>query len=90
METFEIICAELYPHIFKNEKRFRNAVLLHKHVVVTFCYLSDEENMMKTPNAFRIGKSTVLTIAKRVAKAIAIWLQSTCICLAQSEMFKKW
>ena len=34
-ETFQVLCVELYPYIFKNDTRFRNAVPVDKKVAVT-------------------------------------------------------
>ena len=61
-ETFEILCAELYCYIFKNDARFQNAVPVDKQVAVTLYYLSDEGCIRKAANAFGIGKITASTI----------------------------
>ena len=39
-ETFQVLCAELYPYIFKNDARFRNAVPVGKQVagLCTICF----------------------------------------------------
>ena len=73
-ETFQVLCAELYPYIFKNDARFRNAVPVDKQVAATLYYLSDKGRMRKVANAFGIGKSTVLIIIRRVTKEISFHL----------------
>ena len=84
-ETFQILCAELHPYIFKNDTRFRNAVPVDKKIVVTFYYLSEEGRMRKVANTFGIGKSTVSVIIRRVTKAISVHLAPKYIQIPSTE-----
>ena len=81
----EVLCAELHRCIFKNDTRFRNAVLIDKQIVTTLYYLSDEGHMGKVANAFRIGKSTVSVIVRRVTKAISVHLAPKYIQIPSTE-----
>ena len=91
-ETFQVLCAELYPYIFKNDTRFRNAVPVEKQVAATSNYLSDEGQMRKVANAFRIGKSTVSIIIRDELQKqyLFIWHQNIYKYLAQNKKFKRW
>ena len=84
-ETFQILCAELHPYIFKNDTRFRNAVPVDKQIVVTLYYLSEEGLMRKVANTFGIGKSTVSVIIRRVTKAISVHLAPKYIQIPSTE-----
>ena len=66
-ETFQVLCAELYSYIFRNDNRFRNAVPAAKKVAATLYCLSDKDGMRKVANAFGIGKSTATVIVRRVS-----------------------
>ena len=91
-ETFQVLCAELYPYIFKNDTRFRNAVPVDKKVAATSYYLSDEGQMRKVANAFGIGKSTVSIIIRDELQKqyLFIWHQNIYKYLAQNKKFKRW
>ena len=58
-ERFQSLFAGLYPHILKNDTRFRNTVPV-ENFATTMYYLSDEDRMMKVVNAFGIGKKHFL------------------------------
>ena len=84
-ETFQVLCAELHPYIFKNDTRFRNVVPVDKQIAATLYYLSDDGRMRKVANAFGIGKSTVSVIIRRVTKAISVHLALKYIQIISTE-----
>ena len=84
-ETFQVLCPELYPYIFKNDIRFRNAVPVDKQVAATLHYLSDKGRMRRVVNAFEIGKSTFSIIIRRVPKAISVHLAPKYIQISSRE-----
>ena len=84
-ETFQVLCAELHPYIFKNDTRFRNVVPVDNQIAATLYYLSDDGRMRKVANAFGIGKSTVSVIIRRVTKAISVHLAPKYIQIISTE-----
>ena len=84
-ETFQVLCAELHPYIFKNDTRFRNVVPVDKQIAATLYYLSDDGRMRKVASAFGIGKSTVSVIIRRVTKAISVHLAPKYIQIPSTE-----
>ena len=59
-ETFNCLCTELSPYLFKQETNMRKPVSVQTQIAVTLYYLSDEGRLRKVANAFGLGRSSII------------------------------
>ena len=84
-ESFYLLCAELKPYIEKLSTNMRRAIDVECQVAVTLYYLSDEERLRKSANAFGLSRSYVSITVRRVCQAITVYLGSKYIKLPKTE-----
>ncbi|XP_068738749.1 uncharacterized protein [Montipora capricornis] len=70
-DSFEYLCAELSPHIAKQNTNFRKAIAVRHRVAITLYWLADSARYRTIGNLFGVGKSTVCTIVKHVCEVVA-------------------
>ena len=75
-ESFSVLCQQLEEHLIKRNTTFRKAVSVQEQVALTLYYLSAEERLRNTANAFGLGKSTVSMVIRCVCQVIMVHLTS--------------
>ena len=71
-EHFLKLCNELRPHIQKQTTNMRSPIEVERQVSLVLYYLSDEERLRQTANAFELSQSTVSITVRRIARVLAI------------------
>ena len=84
-ESLYKLADQLRPYIEGEETIMRSAVDVKKQVALTLYYLSDEERMRKTANAFGLSRQVVSKIVQKVYRAITLYLGPTYIKLPGSD-----
>ncbi|XP_039950127.1 putative nuclease HARBI1 isoform X2 [Bactrocera tryoni] len=69
-EVFEIICKDIYPFLYKKYGPGRNALKLDKQVLMTLCYLGNNEALRSISDKFNVCTSTSWRIVSNVCNAI--------------------
>ena len=88
---FQVLCAELRPCIFKNDTRFRNAVLVDKQIVATFIICQMKAVLGKLPMHSGLGKAlSQLLLGELQKQYLFIWHQNIYKYLARKKKFKRW
>ena len=72
--NFLQLYSELQPYIEKKATNMHMPVEVERQIAVTLYYLSDEERLHKTANAFGLSRSQVSIIIRRVTRGIAVHL----------------
>ena len=70
-DSFEYLCAELSPHIAKQNTNFRKAIAVCHRVAITLYWLADSARYRTIGHLFGVEKSTVCTIVKQVCEVLA-------------------
>ncbi len=83
--SFYKLCNELGQFIERKTTAIRTLVSVETQVAVTLYYLSDEGRMRKTANLFRLSRSCVSLIIRRVTLAITQYLGHRYIKLSLCE-----
>ncbi|XP_018783276.1 PREDICTED: putative nuclease HARBI1 [Bactrocera latifrons] len=69
-EVFEIICKDIYPFLYKKYGPGRNAIKLDKQILMTLCYLGNNEALRSISDKFDVCTSTSWRIVSNVCNAI--------------------
>ncbi|XP_014090357.3 putative nuclease HARBI1 [Bactrocera oleae] len=69
-EVFKIICKDIYPFLYKKYGPGRNALKLDKQVLMTLCYLGNNEALRSISDKFGVCTSTSWRIVSNVCNAI--------------------
>ena len=83
--TFYALCEQLGPYIERQAARMREPVEVDRQVALTLYYLADEGRMRKTANSFRLSRSSVSIIVRRVCRTISKQLGPQLIRLPETE-----
>ena len=79
------LAEELRPYIEGKETIMRSHVDVVKQVALTLYYLSDEDRLRKTANAFGVSRQVTSEIIRKVCKAISLHLGNKYIHLSKTE-----
>ena len=73
-DNFLQLCSLLQPYTERKTTPARAPIDVERQVVLTLYYLSDEGQIWKTANAFRLSRSSVSVVVQRVTHAFTVYL----------------